>query len=98
MLLLVFSATCKKKNFFAEVSDTQGEPHAIDIVMKNFTAEGYKKNKADWNMKAAVSYVSYATAKIYMKEVLITHFSGTDETTVVNCKTGEMDRNTGDLY
>jgi len=88
---------CKKKDiYFQGVPDT-GEPAAVDIMIHDFTAEGYKKQKINWTLKADTSYVIYADSKIEMKNIRLVYHENPRDTSVITCQNSVMNRVTNDL-
>jgi len=88
---------CKKKDvYFLNVPDT-GEPENVDIVIKNFTAEGYKNQSLNWSLKADTSYIIYSDYKVEMEGIQMTYHENKNDTSVLTCESATMNRNTNDL-
>ena len=88
---------CKKKDvYYLNVPDT-GEPQNVDIVIKNFTAEGYKEKSLNWSLKADTSYIIYSDYKVEMNGIQMTYHENPKIKSVLTCESATMNRNTNDL-
>ena len=100
LTLLFFLASmlvhCKKENFYTSIIENE-EPPAIDITIKKFTAEGYKKANLKWNLEAETSYLSYATSNIKMKIIRLVYFENPKDTSNLSSDEGNLNRTTNDM-
>ncbi|MDH4199055.1 MAG: LPS export ABC transporter periplasmic protein LptC [Spirochaetia bacterium] len=96
LVLLCLFSNCKKENYYTSVPDSN-EPANIDIVIHGFTGQGYKKQSLEWDVQADVSYVSYATSKIEMKNLHLLSYGSPPETTQITSDAATMNRDTSDM-
>jgi len=88
---------CKKKEiYFLPVPDT-GEPPAVDIAIKNFTAEGYKDKALNWTLQSDTSYINYTNSEVVMKKIVMTYYESPGESSLVTCDEALMNRLTNDM-
>lgn len=97
LITVVLSTACSDDNPFRQVAGPDDEIPDADLVIRNFTAEGYTRTSTLWKLEARSAYMFHDEEKTRLFNIDLTYYEGSNRGTEVSGKRGILDNKTGNL-
>ncbi|MDH5716038.1 MAG: LPS export ABC transporter periplasmic protein LptC [Spirochaetia bacterium] len=74
LIILIFFNSCNQKSNFVPVKESSDKIQNAELVIRDFTAQGFKFEKADWELFAKEAYIIKNKKIIYIFNPFLTFF------------------------